>query len=112
MQSSQTGLERRCQDYPMFRYHALGGVSVVALQVALLASPESARAQDGEPKVLPPVTVTAPPAPVRRTARKPATQAAAMRPRTPPTAASDRQLPVVVVNTEGAGANAALATPP
>jgi len=94
----------------MFRYHAVGGVSVVAIQLALLALSETARAQSGEPKMLPPVTVTAPPA--RRATRKPADQAAAVRRPTPPAAAPERQLPVVVVNTEGAGSNASLATPP
>ena len=43
----------------MFRLHALGGVGVVAVQVALLAPATVANAQSGE-KVLPPVTVEAP----------------------------------------------------
>ena len=93
----------------MFRYHALGGVSVVAIQAALLASPDVACAQSG---VLPPITVTAPQAPAKRAVRKPANQAAAIRRRTTPVAAPAPQRPVVVVETEGAGTNASLGTPP
>ena len=44
----------------MFRYHALGGVSVVAIQAALLAPAEIAYAQGTEQRVLPPVTVESP----------------------------------------------------
>jgi len=95
----------------MFRLHALAGVSVVAVQVALLAPATVANAQSGE-NVLPPVTVDAPPAPVRRV-RKPGGTAALAR-RTPSAAtAVERQRPVVaVVNAEGSGANASLGTPP
>ena len=97
----------------MFRYHALGGVSVVAIQVALLASSSDvAHAQSGEQGVLPPITVTAPQAPARRAVRKPANQAAAVRRRTTPVAEPDRQRPVVAVETDGAGTNASLGTPP
>ena len=39
----------------MFRFRALGGVSVAALQLVLLAPATSARAQDGD-NLLPPVT--------------------------------------------------------
>ena len=95
----------------MFRYHALAGVSVVAIQVALSASSDVAQAQSGEQGVLPPITVTAPQAPARRAVRKPANQAAVRR-RTTPVAVPDRQRPVVVVETEGAGTNASLGTPP
>jgi iron complex outermembrane receptor protein len=94
----------------MFRYHALGGVSVVAIQAALLAPAEIAYAQSGEQRVLPPVTVEAPRQP-RPAARKPANRTAASRQRTTPVAAPERKRPVVVVETEGAGANASLGTP-
>jgi iron complex outermembrane receptor protein len=94
----------------MFRYHAPGGVSVVALQLALLAPADVANAQSGEKTMLPPVTVDAPAAPVRRVARKPAGQIAARRQTRPAVAAPERQLPVVVVDSDGA--NASLRTPP
>ncbi len=95
----------------MFRYHALGGVSLVAIQLALLAPASVAQAQSAEEKVLPPVTVDAP-RPAKRAARKPAGQATAARRATQPAvAAPERQLPVVVVDTAGAGANASLGTP-
>ncbi len=95
----------------MFRLHALAGVSVVAVQVALLAPATVANAQSGA-NVLPPVTVAAPPAPVRRV-RKPGEQATLKR-RTPSVAtAVERHRPVVaVVNSEGSGGNASLGTPP
>jgi iron complex outermembrane receptor protein len=95
----------------MFRYHALGGVSVVAIQAALLAPAEIAYAQSGEQRVLPPVTVESPHQP-KPAARKPANRTAASRQRTTPVAAAEQKRPVVVVETEGAGANAALGTPP
>ena len=97
----------------MFRYHAFGGVSVVAIQVVLLASADIASAQSGQEKVLPPVTVDAPRTQARRTARKPDSQAVAARRRTQPAVTTpQRQLPVVVVNSDGAGANALPGTPP
>jgi iron complex outermembrane receptor protein len=94
----------------MFRLHALAGVSVVAVQVALLAPATAANAQSGE-SVLPPVTVDAPRAPVRRV-RKPG-ESAALKRQTPRAAtAVERNRPVVVVNSEGSGANASLGVPP
>ncbi|KJC59347.1 TonB-dependent receptor [Bradyrhizobium sp. LTSPM299] len=95
----------------MFRYHALGGVSVVAIQAALLAPAEIAYAQSGEQKVLPPVTVESPHQP-KPAARKPANRTAASRQQTTPVAAAEQKRPVVVVETDGAGANASLGTPP
>jgi iron complex outermembrane receptor protein len=92
----------------MFRYHALAGVSAVAIQAALLGSAGVARAQSGEARVLSPVTVDAPAAQVRRATAKPAARAAARRP-SQAVAAPERQLPVVVV--DSAGANASLGTP-
>ena len=96
----------------MFRLHAPGGVSVAALQLALFAPVGAAHAQSGE-KALPPVTIDAPQAPARSVARKPGDQAAAASRRTQrAAAAAERQRPVVVINTEGAGANESLGTPP
>ena len=94
----------------MFRLHAVRGVGVVALQVALAAPATVASAQNsGQP--LPPVTVDAPKAQVRRVARRPAERTELPRRRaeraTPP---PDRHLPVVIV--DGGSANAALGTPP
>ena len=89
----------------MFRYHALGGVSLLAIGAALSAVPEPILAQTS----LPPVTVDAP-AQARRAAAKPAARAAVRRP-SQSVAAPERQRPVVVVDTAGAGANASLGTP-
>ena len=50
----------------MFRYHALGGVSAIAIQAALLAPADLANAQSSDAKVLPPVTVEAPRTQARR----------------------------------------------
>ena len=61
----------------MFRLHALGGVSVLALQVALLAPTNVAQAQGGE-QALPPVVIDAP-APAKRAVRKPAPRVASGR---------------------------------
>ena len=94
----------------MFRYHALAGVSAIAIQAALLAPAGVANAQSGEANVLPPVTVDALRCrQARRAAQKRAVRSAARR-STP--AAPERQLPVVVVDSAGAGANASLGTPP
>jgi iron complex outermembrane recepter protein len=89
----------------MFRFHARGGVSVIALQVALSAPMNVANAENGE-QVLPPVTIDAPRAPARRVARKPDAPSASIKRRPP-----ERLGPVVVINT-ASGANASLATPP
>ena len=94
----------------MFRYHAFGGVSAIAIQAALLASADVANAQSGEAKTLPPVTVDAPRMLARRAAVKPVARVAARRPAQGATA-PERQLPVVVVDSAGAGANASLGTP-
>ncbi|HEV7411092.1 MAG TPA: TonB-dependent receptor plug domain-containing protein, partial [Bradyrhizobium sp.] len=88
----------------MFRFHALGGVSVLAL---LLAPATIANANHD----LPPVTVDAP-APAKRAVRKPAPRptSSARRSQTAATA-PQRQLPVVVANAEGSGP-AVPGTPP
>jgi iron complex outermembrane recepter protein len=94
----------------MFRLHALAGVSVVAVQAALLAPATVANAQGGE-QALPAVTVDAPKPPVRHV-RKPGLSAALQR-RTPTVAtAREQHRPVVVINAEGSGVNASLETPP
>jgi len=95
----------------MFRLHALGGVSVVALQVALLAPLTVAHAQSGA-QVLPPVTIDAPRGPPKRAARKPGEQAAAPRRRVPVATAPARDLPAVAASAEDSGVNASLGTPP
>ena len=93
----------------MFRLHALAGVSVVAVQAALLAPATVANAQGSE-QALPAVTVDAPKAALR--VRKPGLSAALTR-RTPTVAtAREQHRPVVVINTEGGGTNASLETPP
>jgi iron complex outermembrane recepter protein len=96
----------------MFRLHARRGVSVVAVQMALLAPATVAMAQNSD-QVLPPVTIDAPQTPVRHTARKPGEQSAAnRRPVQRAAAVPARNVPVVVVDTTGFGANASLGTPP
>src|ERR1700712_367288 len=90
----------------MFRYHALGGVSLLAIGGAIFPAPSPIHAQTS----LPPVTVDAP-TQVKRAAAKPAARAAVRR-SSQGAAAPERQRPVVVVTTAGAGANASLGTPP
>jgi iron complex outermembrane receptor protein len=91
----------------MFRLHALGGVSVLALQVVLLAPTTVANANHD----LPAVTVDAP-APVKRIARKPAPRptSVARRSRVAPTP-PQQQAAVVAVDALGSGP-AVLGTPP
>jgi len=96
----------------MFRLHARCGVSAIATQMALLALATVAMAQNSD-KVLPPVTIEAPQPPVRHAVKKPGNQSAAIRRQTPRAAAAPpRNVPVVVVDTTGAGANGSLGTPP
>ena len=96
----------------MFRIHALGGVSVVALQLVLSAPASVAHAQSGE-AVLPPVTVDAPQLQARRAEPRPVRSTAASgRGSRQAAAAPQRQLPVVVIETKGGGANAEPGTPP
>lgn len=79
----------------------------MAIQAALLASADVARAQGGEASTLPPVTIDAPQQ-ARRASVNPAARVAR---RPAQGTAPQRQLPVVVVDTAGAGANASLGTP-
>jgi iron complex outermembrane receptor protein len=91
----------------MLRLHALGGVSILALQVTLIAPVTVARANHD----LPPVTVDAP-APAKRAVRKPAPRpTASVRRSQTAAAAPQRHGPVVVVNAEGSGP-AVPGTPP
>ena len=92
----------------MFHRHALSGVSVLALHVALLAPATVAQANHH----LPAVTVDAP-TPVKRAVRKPASRSASVARRSRLAAAApQRRGPVIVVNAEGSGSNASLGTPP
>ena len=95
----------------MLRFHAFAGVSVVAIQLALLAPAGIANAQSSQTE-LPAVTIDAPQAPARRAARKPSRPEAGPRPTQRTAAASERQLPVVVITTEGGGGAASPGTPP
>src|SRR6478752_413246 len=89
---------------PMLRCHARRGVSIVAVQAALLASSSGAFAQSGS-AVLPPITVEAPQqkrAPAVRPPRNSARSARVTRsPRTPPS-------PQQVAGEQSAGAAGAL----
>jgi iron complex outermembrane recepter protein len=96
----------------MFRRHALGGVSVIILQLVQLAPATSARAQDGD-NLLPPVTVVAP------NARQFVHPAVKPRPQTASAAAKRRNKPVATANARppasqdgDSGIKASLATPP
>ena len=93
----------------MSRRHALCGVSVVALELALMTQIDLAQAQTGN-NMLPPVTVDAPR--VHRAPPKPSGRVTTARRRPErPAAAPERQTPVVA-ETQGAGSTASLGTPP
>jgi iron complex outermembrane recepter protein len=94
----------------MCRHHARCGVSIVALQLALLAPATVANAQSGA-KPLPPVTIEAPtPRQAVRPAKKPPQRtAAASRRKKPVATAPDKP---VVAQSDGGSANASLGTPP
>ncbi len=97
----------------MSRRHALRGMSVITLELALMApaSVGYAQSQTGEgQRALPPLTVVAPQ--TQRAARKPAGRVSVVRrrPQTP-AAAPERQAPVVA-DSQGTGANASAGTPP
>src|ERR1051325_93666 len=84
----------------MSRRHALAGVSVVALQLALLAPATIANANHH----LPEIAVDAP-TPPKRVANKPAPRPVqgTRRPRRPPAPPPPQQRPVIVVNAEVSG---------
>jgi len=96
----------------MFRRHALCGVSVIALQLVLLAPATPARAQGGD-SLLPPVTVVAP---NQRQAAHPAAKpqrqaaAAASKRRTKPVATANAKPPAP--QGDDSGIKASLGTPP
>ena len=96
----------------MFRRHALCGVSVIALQLVLLAPATPARAQGGD-SLLPPVTVVAP---NQRQAAHPAAKpqrqaaAAAAKRRTKPVATANAKPPAP--QGDDSGIKASLGTPP
>ncbi|CAL77909.1 Putative TonB dependent receptor [Bradyrhizobium sp. ORS 278] len=96
----------------MFRHHALGGVSVVALQLALLQPATIAHAQPaGE---LPSVTVDAPRAAPQRPARKPAGQArraTAARASKPAATPQPAASPASTANIDGGGVKGSFETP-
>ena len=102
----------------MFRLHALRGVSVVALQAALLAPVAVANAQDAAQgtapdsgQALPPVTVQAPKPAPRRVAAKPGEHVAARRKPAAAPSQSAQNRPVVVVD-GGSTTSGSLSTPP
>jgi len=92
----------------MLRRHARRGVSVVAVQAALLASSSGAFAQNSS-AVLPPVTVDAPAA-VQPKPRKPAVSTAAARSRSAKPA-GERAAPTVTGEQGAGGARASLEPP-
>lgn len=93
----------------MFRRHALAGVSVLALQVVLLAPGTIAKANHH----LPEIKVDAPTA-IKHAVSKPAPRPTQGRrqARRPAAPTAPKQQPVVALDTEGGGANASLGTPP
>jgi iron complex outermembrane recepter protein len=93
----------------MFRYHALGGVSLAAIQLVLLAPIDVAIAQNAGTNTLPPVTVEAPvQRQAVRPARKPQRTASASR-RNRPVATPSANSPVA--QSDSSGVNASLGMP-
>src|SRR5689334_12451536 len=96
----------------MFRRHALGGVSVVAMQLVLLPPATTAYAQTE--RELPPVTVDAPRAAAQRAVRKPATQvrqAGAARAPKPAATPEPQAAPASTANIDGGGVKGSFETP-
>ena len=96
----------------MFRRHALGGVSVVAMQLMLLQPATIAHAQTE--RELPPVTVDAPRAATQRAARKPAVQvhqARAARAPKPAAAPEPQPAQASTANIDGGGVKGSFETP-
>jgi iron complex outermembrane receptor protein len=94
----------------MSRYHAVAGVSAIAMELVLLQPPGIAYAQTE----LPPVTVEAPRARAVRPARKPVRTAIAVRRTAPkPVASAPRPeaAPVSAVTIDGGGVTASYQTP-
>ena len=100
------------RNYRMFHPSSLVGTSTLLFCSALTAWPSSTRAQTAD-RPLPPVTIEAPQAPARHAAKKPQQEATSIRRRARDTGpAQERRNAVVVIQTEGSGANASLGTPP
>src|SRR4051812_42189644 len=92
----------------MFRFHALGGVSVAALQLALFAPAGTAYAQTTD-RTLPPVTIDAPrEARVRPAAQKPRVRSASARRATRTPAATTSSAPAQAGNITASAAVAKL----
>jgi iron complex outermembrane receptor protein len=103
--------ESRHQDIPTLPRHARCGMSVVAVQAALLTSMSGAATQSGE-RALPPVTVDAPIAAPHKP-RKPAVQSTAARSAKPASSAEGNILAAVATSGQGAGtARGSLEIPP
>jgi len=93
----------------MSKYHALCGVSIAAIELALLIP--VAYGQSGEPAALPPVNVEAPrqaQAKPNRPAQRPRTQAASVRRQTRPDATTAAPAPVQTANVTASAAVANL----
>jgi iron complex outermembrane recepter protein len=83
----------------MPRYHALCGVSVATVQLALIAPATVAYGQSGQPTALPPVNVEAPrEAKPKPALQKPRTQSASARRQIRQTAATPASAPVEAAN--------------
>lgn len=96
----------------MFRNHALGGVSALAIGLGLLQPSRVAHAQTTSVQ-LPPVTVEAPRPTIRRAARKPVQHVAVARFRagTPVAAATQQRAVSDTANTDGGGVKASFGLP-
>ncbi|UFZ06026.1 TonB-dependent receptor [Bradyrhizobium ontarionense] len=94
----------------MFRRHALGGVSVIAIELVLLQPATIAHAQTE--RELPSVTVDAPRATSQRGARKPAQQVRqAGTARAPKPAATSQPAPASTANIDGGAVKGSFETP-
>src|SRR3954451_17976894 len=101
------GENARRQECPMLRCHARRGVSVVAIQAALLVSSSGAFAQSGS-AVLPPITVEAPQQKRASALRPPRNSARSARATPRPRAAPS---PQQTASDQSAGAPGALTVP-
>src|SRR4030095_14418124 len=102
MPVSSRPLAPAVRKFPMFRHHALCGVSIVAIHLAWIAPVNLAYGQSGQPTALPPVNVDAP----RQTQAKPSVQ----RPRTQ-SASARRQIRQTAATPASAPVEAANVTP-
>jgi iron complex outermembrane recepter protein len=95
----------------MFRIHALGGVSAIVVEAALLLPASVASAQTDE-HMLPPVVVRAPHTTPKLRSRGQERAIATRRPQKPAVAPSQPQAPAVSANIDGGGVHASYGTPP